>query len=46
MNLPLQSGLIPHTIARTNLVDRQVGQKVNLEFDLLAKHAENFPGQS
>ena len=34
--------LIPHTIARTNLVDRQVGQKVNLEFDLLAKYVENF----
>ena len=34
--------LIPHTIARTNLVDRQVGQKVNLEFDLLAKYVEKL----
>ncbi|MEC7401742.1 MAG: riboflavin synthase [Verrucomicrobiota bacterium] len=36
--------LIPHTIARTNLVDRQVGQKVNLEFDLLAKYVEKLSG--
>ena len=36
--------LIPHTIARTNLIDRQVGQKVNLEFDLLAKYVEKLSG--
>ena len=36
--------LIPHTIARTNLVDRKVGQKVNLEFDLLAKYVEKLSG--
>ena len=36
--------LIPHTIARTNLVDRQIGQKVNLEFDLLAKYVEKLFG--
>ena len=36
--------LIPHTIARTNLVDRQVAQKVNLEFDLLAKYVEKLSG--
>lgn len=36
--------LIPHTIARTNLVNRQVGQKVNLEFDLLAKYVEKLSG--
>ena len=36
--------LIPHTIARTNLVDRQIGQKVNLEFDLLAKYVEKLSG--
>ena len=38
--------LIPHTIARTNLVDRQVGQKVNLEFDLLAKYVEKLSGSN
>lgn len=34
--------LIPHTMAATNLRSRQVGQKVNLEFDLLAKYVERM----
>jgi riboflavin synthase len=34
--------IIPHTRAITNLLTRQVGQKVNLEADMLAKHLEKF----
>lgn len=34
--------LIPHTIAVTNLHQRKVGDKLNLEFDLLAKYAEKI----
>lgn len=34
--------LIPHTIAKTSLVDRKVGNRVNLEFDLLAKYVEKL----
>ena len=30
--------IIPHTFERTNLRHREVGQRVNLEADLLAKH--------
>lgn len=32
--------LIPHTLEVTNLRQRQVGERVNLEFDLLAKYVE------
>ena len=32
--------LIPHTIAVTNLCTRHAGDRVNLEFDLLAKYVE------
>ncbi|WP_309385809.1 riboflavin synthase [Cerasicoccus frondis] len=32
--------LIPHTLVVTNLQQRKVGDKVNLEFDLLAKYVE------
>jgi riboflavin synthase len=34
--------LIPHTLAVTNLRSRQAGDKVNLEFDLLAKYVEKL----
>lgn len=34
--------LIPHTLAATNLGGRRVGDAVNLEFDLLAKHVEKL----
>ncbi len=32
--------LIPHTMAETNLRERQAGEPVNLEFDILAKYVE------
>jgi len=34
--------LIPETLARTTLGSRQVGDRVNLEADVLAKHVEKF----
>lgn len=34
--------LIPETLARTTLGRRQVGQRVNLEADVLAKHVERL----
>ncbi|MGE9291268.1 MAG: riboflavin synthase [Puniceicoccales bacterium] len=34
--------LIPHTLAETNLQERSAGDRVNLEFDLLAKHVERM----
>lgn len=34
--------LIPHTLEVTNLRDKQAGDRVNLEFDLLAKYAEKL----
>ena len=39
--------LIPHTLEKTNLHARRAGDRVNLEFDLLAKYVERlaqFPG--
>lgn len=36
--------LIPHTMEITNLKNRQVGQRVNLEFDMLAKYLEKLVG--
>ena len=33
---------IPHTLEMTNLGDREKGEAVNLEFDLLAKYAEKI----
>lgn len=38
--------IIPHTLAVTNLRIRQVGDAVNLEFDLLAKYVEKLCGGS
>ena len=34
--------LIPHTVAATNLCEKQVGDPVNLEFDLLGKYVEKL----
>lgn len=34
--------LIPHTLAVTNLQQRKAGDRINLEFDLLAKYAERL----
>ena len=34
--------LIPHTIAHTTLGNKAVGDRVNLEFDLLAKHVQKL----
>jgi riboflavin synthase len=34
--------LIPHTLGKTNLNDRQPGDYINLEFDILAKYVEKF----
>jgi riboflavin synthase len=36
--------LIPETLARTTLGLRQVGDRVNLEADILAKHVEKLLG--
>jgi len=34
--------IIPHTLAATNLGTRKVGDRVNLEYDLLAKYVERM----
>ena len=34
--------LIPHTLAVTNLEDLQVGSRVNLEVDLVARYVERL----
>ncbi len=34
--------LIPHTLQVTNLKDRRIGDRVNLEFDLIAKYVESL----
>ena len=34
--------VIPHTLANTNLGGRRVGDRVNLEFDVLAKYVERL----
>lgn len=38
--------IIPHTHAETNLSTRKVGQRVNLEADLLAKHVAKLIGKA
>lgn len=39
--------IIPETLRRTTLIERRVGDRVNLEFDLLAKYVrEQIPGRS
>jgi len=37
--------IIPHTFERTNLRRRRVGERVNLEADLLAKHVARLLGR-
>lgn len=37
--------ITPHTFAATNLSEATAGQRVNLEFDLLAKYLERFQGR-
>jgi riboflavin synthase len=34
--------LIPHTLAATNLADRQPGDRVNLEADVLGKYVQKY----
>ena len=34
--------LIPHTLQATNLRERNVGDKVNIEVDLIARYAERL----
>ena len=34
--------IIPHTLAQTNLQTRSTGERVNLEFDLLAKYLDRM----
>ncbi|MEK6572415.1 MAG: riboflavin synthase, partial [Bacteroidota bacterium] len=34
--------IIPHTMRKTNFKFRKVGDKVNLEFDVLGKYVERF----
>lgn len=36
--------IIPHTLENTNLGDLEVGDRVNLEFDILAKYVERLVG--
>lgn len=38
--------IIPHTLSVTNLASRQVGQRINLESDLLAKYTEKLLSRS
>ncbi|MEK9772921.1 MAG: riboflavin synthase [Opitutae bacterium] len=38
--------LIPHTLDKTNLKGRKVGDRLNLEFDLLAKYVERIQEKS
>jgi riboflavin synthase len=34
--------IIPHTLTHTNLGDRKVGDRINLEFDVIAKYVERL----
>ncbi len=38
--------IIPHTVLMTNLGERKAGQRVNLEYDLLAKYVERQLGRT
>jgi riboflavin synthase len=38
------AAIIPHTIEVTNLQNRGPGDRVNLEFDVIAKYVENLMG--
>lgn len=37
-----ETWIIPHTLANTNLGTRKVGDRVNLEFDVIAKYVERL----
>lgn len=37
-----EAWIIPHTLMETNLGDRRTGDRVNLEFDVLAKYVERL----
>lgn len=39
-----EAAIIPHTAAVTNLGRRQPGERVNLEFDIVAKHIDRLVG--
>ena len=41
-NTGFEVAIIPHTLAATNLGLRVVGEKVNLEVDILAKYVERL----
>jgi riboflavin synthase len=41
----IQMTLIPYTIEKTTLVDKKVGDRVNLEADILGKYVEKLFGQ-
>jgi len=41
----IKVGIIPHTLEVTNLADRRVGEKINIEADLLAKHVAKLISQ-
>ena len=36
--------IIPHTLAETNLGQKQIGDRVNLEFDVIARYVEKMMG--
>ena len=36
--------VIPHTLSNTTLKNRSIGQKVNLEFDIMSKYIEKHLG--
>lgn len=40
----LGCSIIPHTWTNTNLCTKKIGEKVNIEVDILAKYAENIRG--
>jgi len=42
----LTVALIPHTLSSTTLGERQIGDTVNLELDILAKHVQKLTNQS
>jgi riboflavin synthase len=37
-----EAAIIPHTMEHTNLKSRRAGNRVNIEFDVLAKHVEKL----
>jgi len=42
----IQMTLIPYTIEKTTLMDKEVGDRVNLEADILGKYVEKLLGQT